>query len=188
VRLLRDPQVLLTVLCGIALVFSLFGLHPAIPYISVAFGSYFALGTAWSSLQEREVDVNLLMVLAAIGAVVVGQPVDAAALLFLFSLSSTLESLTMARTRSAIEGLIQLRPDQAIRVVDGREERVKVEALRIGDTIKVPPYEAIPVDGTVTEGQSGVDQSAMTGESQPVSKAAGTGSWPARGTWTGRSS
>lgn len=172
-KLLRDPQVILTVLCGIALAVSLFGLHPVVPYLAVGFGSYYALVSAWESLRERSIDVNLLMVLAAIGAVAVGQPLDAAALLFLFSLSSTLESLTMARTRSAIEGLIRLRPDQAIRVVDGREERVKVEALELGDTIKIPPYEAIPVDGTVLEGQSGVDQSAMTGESQPVAKARG---------------
>lgn len=172
-RLWRDPQVILTVLCGAALVLSLFRIHPAIPYFAVAFGSYFALVSAWESLRERSVDVNLLMVLAAIGAVVVGQPLDAAALLFLFSLSSTLESLAMSRTRSAIEGLIRLRPDQAIRIVDGREEKVSVESLRLGDLVKVPPYESIPVDGHVVAGQSSVDQSAMTGESVAVPKTVG---------------
>jgi len=172
-RLLRDPQVLLTVLCGLFLVAGLFHLHPIVPYLSVVCGSYFALRTAWESLRSKSIDVNLLMVLAAIGAVAVGQPLDAAALLFLFSLSSTLESLTMARTRSAIEGLIRLRPDQAIRVRNGVEERVKVEALQLGDTIKIPPFEAIPVDGQLIEGESSVDQSAMTGESIPVPKRPG---------------
>jgi Cd2+/Zn2+-exporting ATPase len=172
-RYLRDPQVVLTVLCGIALVVGFFNLHPAIPYLSVAFGSYFALKAAWVSLRERSIDVNFLMVFAAIGAVVVGQPLDAAALLFLFSLSSTLESLAMARTRSAIEGLIKLRPDTAIRIRDGEEERVRVEDLAIGDQIKIPSFESIPVDGVVLNGNGSVDQSAMTGESIPVAKSPG---------------
>ena len=93
---------------------SFFGLHPAIPYLSVAFGSYFALKSAYESLRERSIDVNFLMVFAAVGAVAVGRPVEAAVLLFLFSLSSTLESLTLARTKSAIEGLIKLRPETAL--------------------------------------------------------------------------
>lgn len=164
---------MLTILCGIALVLGLFSVHPAIPYFSVLFGSYFALKSSWESIRDRVVDVNILMVLAAIGAIVVGQPLDAAALLFLFSLSSTLESLAMARTRSAIEGLIRLRPDQAVRITNGVEEKVKVEELRIGDTIKIPPFESIPVDGQVISGQSAVDQSAMTGESVPVAKTTG---------------
>lgn len=172
-RLLRDPQVILTALCGIALIVGLFGIHPVIPYLSVAFGAYFALKSAWDSLRERSIDVNLLMVLAAIGAVVVGQPLDAAALLFLFSLSSTLESLAMARTRSAIEGLVKLRPDKAIRIRDGVEAKVPVEELKLDDLIKIPPFEGVPVDGVVVEGTSTVDQSAMTGESVPVHKVAG---------------
>lgn len=172
-RYLKDPQVVLTALCGIALIVGLFGIHPVIPYLSVAFGAYFALKSAWDSLRERSIDVNLLMVLAAIGAVVVGQPLDAAALLFLFSLSSTLESLAMARTRSAIEGLVKLRPDKAIRIQNGVEAKVPVEELRIDDLIKIPPFEGVPVDGVVAEGTSTVDQSAMTGESVPVHKVAG---------------
>lgn len=173
VRILKDPQVLLTALCGMFLVLGFLNLHPAIPYLSVACGSYFAVKSAWESLAARSIDVNFLMVFAAIGAVVVGQPLDAAALLFLFSLSSTLESLAMARTRSAIAGLVKLRPEQAIRIADEREELVRVEELRLGDLIRIPPFEPIPVDGKIEQGESTVDQSAMTGESQPVQKSAG---------------
>jgi Zn2+/Cd2+-exporting ATPase len=172
-RYLRDPQVVLTALCALFLVLGFFHLHPAIPYISVAFGSYFALTSAWSSVRNREVDVNLLMVVAAIGAVAVGNPLDAAALLFLFSLSSTLESLTMARTRSAIEALVQLRPDKAIRVDPDGDKKIPVEELVLGDRIRIPAFEAIPVDGEVVEGISTVDQSAMTGESIAVVKEPG---------------
>ncbi len=172
-RYLRDPQVVLTILCGITLAVGLFQVHPIIPYLSVAFGSYFALKSAWDSLSERSIDVNLLMVLAAAGAVIVGEPLDAAALLFLFSLSSTLESLAMARTRSAIEELVKLRPANAVLILDGTETVVPVERLRVGDLIKIPPFEGIPVDSIVVSGQSSVEQSAMTGESVPVAKSVG---------------
>jgi Cd2+/Zn2+-exporting ATPase len=172
-RFLRDPQVLLTLLCGVFLILGFLNLHAIIPYLSVLCGAYFALGSAWESVKSRTVDVNILMVLAAIGAIAIGQALDAAVLLFLFSLSSTMESLAMARTKNAIEGLIRLRPDQAIRISDGQEEKVRVEELKLKDRIKIPPFESIPVDGTVAEGSSSVDQSAMTGESVPVHKSFG---------------
>ncbi len=172
-RLLRDPEVILTTLCGVALALGYLGVHPWMPYLSVAFGSYFALKEAWHSLSHRSIDVHVLMVLAAIGAVIVGEPLDAAALLFLFALSETLASLAMARTRSAIEGLVKLRPSQAVRLREGREEKVPVEQLSLDDLIKIPPFEGVPVDAIVAEGQGSVDQSAMTGESVPVPKAIG---------------
>jgi Cd2+/Zn2+-exporting ATPase len=123
----------------------------------------------------------MLMVIAAVGAIVVdflGVPDhpagsgarDAAALLFLFSLSGTLEAFAMAKTRSAIEGLVKLRPSQALLVIDGVEQRVPVEQLKIDDLVRIPPFEPIPLDGEVVEGRSSVDQSVMTGESTPVSK------------------
>ncbi len=153
-------------------------------YAGVGFGAYFAFKSAWESLRSRSIDVNFLMVFAAAGAVAVGQPADAAALLFLFSLSSTLESLAMAKTRSAIEGLVRLRPSEAILIRSASdpqsaihspqsEQRVPVEALQIGDEIRIPPFESIPTDAEVVVGRSPVDQSAMTGESVPVEKGPG---------------
>jgi Cd2+/Zn2+-exporting ATPase len=172
-RYLRDVQTVLTALCGIALFASFVpGLELA-AIAAVLFGSYFALKSAWASLSAREIDVNFLMVIAAAGAVVVGQPKDAAALLFLFSLSSTLESLAMARTKSAIEGLIKLRPDEAIRVERDGDRRVRVEELKKGELIRILPFEGVPADGTIAEGNSSVNQAAMTGESEPVPKAPG---------------
>src|SRR4029077_5498500 len=112
-------QSILTGLCAVALVCALVSGNRWLAYASVAFGAYFALKSAWESLRCRSIDVNFLMVFAAIGAVAVGRPEDAAALLFLFSLSSTLESIAMAKTRSAIEGLVRLRPSQAVRIRDG---------------------------------------------------------------------
>jgi len=170
---LRDVQTLLTVLCGICLSLSFVVPGQWIAYLSVGFGSYFALKAAWSSLRERSVDVNFLMVLAAAGAVVIGEPTDAAALLFLFSLSSTLESYTLAKTKSAIEGLIKLRPEEATLVTNEGDQRIPVSQLKIGDQIRVAPYEHVPADGEVLQGTSTINQSAMTGESMPVAKADG---------------
>lgn len=142
-------------------------------WLGVLFGSYFALRSAFESLREKTLDVNLLMVLAAIGAVVVGHPEDAAALLFLFSLSSTLESMAMAKTRSAIEGLIKLRPKTALRLRGDEAEEVAVEALQPGDRVRVLPYQAIPSDGFILEGRCEIDESAMTGEARPAEKSEG---------------
>lgn len=172
-NLLTNVQSVLTGLCAIALVVALITDNHLIAYTSVAFGSYFALNSAWQSLRQRSIDVNFLMVFAAIGAVVVGHPEDAAALLFLFSLSSTLESIAMAKTRSAIDGLVRLRPSQAVRVRNGVDERVPVEDLELGDEIRIPPFESIPTDGEVISGETQVDQSTMTGESIPVIKGRG---------------
>jgi Zn2+/Cd2+-exporting ATPase len=166
-------QTWLTGLCGVSLVLAAVSANSWVAVVAVLFGSYFALRTAWASVSAREIDVNLLMVLAAAGAVVVGRPIDAAALLFLFSLSGTLESYAMSKTRSAIEGLIKLRPDRAIRIEGEGEEKVSVESLRLGDLVRVPPFESVPVDGVVLEGTSSVDQSAMTGESVAVTKTEG---------------
>lgn len=165
-------RVTLTVLCGVTLVIA-YILGPFWGYLSVAFGSYFAIQTAWESLRQRSLDVNFLMVLAAVGAVAVGRPADAAALLFLFSLSNTLETYAMAKTRSAIEGLIRLRPDRAIRLGPEGEQAVSTAELVPGDRVRVGAFENIPVDGEIESGSTQVNQAAMTGESVPVPRTTG---------------
>ncbi len=169
----RNLQVVLTALCALALLISFVPGASAVAYVSVLLGSYFALKSSYDSMMARQVDVNILMVLAAVGAVVVGQPADAAALLFLFSLSSTLESYTMARTRSAIEGLVKLRPSEALRVTPVGDERIAVEKIQIDDHIRIPAFETVPVDGEIIDGASSLNQSAMTGESIAVTKSVG---------------
>ncbi len=173
-KIFKDLQVVLTTLCGIFLVLSFFGLHPWVPYASVVFGSYFALKSAYEALQERNLDVNFLMVFAAIGAVALGHPSEAAVLLFLFSLSSTLEAFAMSKTKSAIEGLIKLRPDKAIKVTESGDASIHVNEIEVGDRIRVLPFEHIPLDGMLESGESSVNQSAMTGESVPVSVSPGS--------------
>ncbi|MEI6072367.1 MAG: heavy metal translocating P-type ATPase [Verrucomicrobiae bacterium] len=129
--------------------------------------------SAIASLREKVLDVDVLMVLAAIGAGIVGQPFEGALLLFLFSFSNVLQSYALQRTQKAIHSLLKLRPDKALVKRNGGTELVRVESLQVGEIVLVRPGEHIPVDGKITEGSSAVDESSLTGESMPVSKTVG---------------
>lgn len=142
-------------------------------------GAYFFAGqegvkSAIASLRERVLDVDVLMVLAAIGAAVVGAPFEGALLLFLFSFSNVLQRYAMERTHRAIESLLSLRPEEALVRRDGKMLKVALEELEIGEVVVVKPGEQIPVDGQLSEGETQVDESSLTGESMPVSKQAGS--------------
>jgi Zn2+/Cd2+-exporting ATPase len=163
----------LTVLCGLCLAASLVFSSPTASYAAIAFGSVHAVRSAWETLRQRQVDVNTLMLLAAVGSVIVGLPFEAGILLFLFSLSAALELYALGRTASAIEALVKLRPDQARLVGEAGDLMVPVEQIKVGDLVRILPFEAAPLDGQITEGQSSLDEAALTGESVPVSKEPG---------------
>jgi Cd2+/Zn2+-exporting ATPase len=140
---------------------------------SAVAGGWYTARSTWASLRRLEFDVNLLMLMAAAGAAAIGYAPEAAVLMFLFSLSNTLEVYTMGRTRRALHALLDLRPPRARVLRDGREVEVEADSVRVGETVVVRPGEAIAVDGTVTRGESLVDQANLTGESVPVPKRAG---------------
>jgi len=149
-------------------------------YVALAFilaylaGGLPAAKGAFLNLLEKKLDIDLLMVLAALAAAGVGEARDGAILLFLFSLASTLEAYAMGNTKRAVVALMKLRPDQAnLESAPGATTRVSVESLAIGMVVVVKPGERIPVDGSVLTGTSAVDQSSMTGESMPVDKEPG---------------
>ena len=130
--------------------------------------------SAIASLREKVLDVDVLMVLAAIGAALIGQPFEGALLLFLFSFSNVLQRHAMERTQKAIESLLTLRPSEAlVKRADGNI-KLAVEDLEIGEIVLVRPGEQIPVDGVISEGSTNVDESSLTGESMPVAKALGS--------------
>jgi Cd2+/Zn2+-exporting ATPase len=137
------------------------------------FGGQNGVRSAIASLKEKTLDIDLLMVLAALGAAAVGAPFEGALLLFLFSFSNILQSHALERTQRAIESLLTLRPEQALRKTLSGSELVPIESLKIGDVVIVRPGELLPVDGTVTEGNSHVDEASLTGESMPVTKSVG---------------
>jgi Zn2+/Cd2+-exporting ATPase len=130
---------------------------------------------SWEGLLERRLSIDFLMGAAAAGAALVGSPLEGAVLIFLFSLSNTLEHYALGRTRQAISRLMDLRPAEATLVDDGGREtgRVAVDDLVPGNAILVRPGERIAADGRVRDGRSAVDQAAITGESLPVSKGVG---------------
>lgn len=124
-------------------------------------------------LKEKDLDVDLLMIVAAAGAASIGYWLDGAILIFIFSLSGTLEEYTMEKTNRDIQSIMKLRPEEAL-VLQGKNERkVKVEELKKGDLVLVKPGERIPADGMVYEGISAVNQATITGESIPVDKMKG---------------
>lgn len=136
-------------------------------------GGLFGLEEGVKSLLKREINVDLLMVLAALGAATVNQWHEGAILLFLFSLSNVLQSYAMDRSRNAIRALLKLRPDQATIRRGGELVSVPVESLAVGDVIVIRPGERLPIDGLVTAGWSAIDQAPITGESMPINKEPG---------------
>lgn len=165
-------------ICGLALAIG-FGLSfvGSIPFLlilslyllSYLFGGFFTFFDAWDSLKEGHFDIDFLMLLAAIGAGILGEWAEGALLLFLFSLGHGLEHYAMGKARKSIAALAQLSPNTA--VLAANQQEVAVEKLQLLDRILIRPNSKIPADGVVVKGQSSVNQSAITGESIPVDKA-----------------
>ncbi|MFC8077169.1 heavy metal translocating P-type ATPase [Streptomyces sp. NPDC057307] len=126
------------------------------------------------ALKDRSLDVDLLMVVAALGAAAIGQVLDGALLIVIFATSGALEAVATARTADSVRGLLDLAPSTATRLLaDGTEESVVTEELAVGDTVVIRPGERIGADGRVREGVSEVDQATITGEPLPVTKEPG---------------
>jgi len=142
-------------------------------YISAYFfGGFFTFREAIENLRAGRFEIDFLMLVAAIGAAVLGEWFEGALLLFLFSLGHALEHYAMGRAKRAIEALAELAPQTATVLRDGKSQEVPVEELKLGDIVSVKPNERIPADGFVIKGESSVDQAPITGESVPVDKQA----------------
>ncbi|WP_042381142.1 heavy metal translocating P-type ATPase [Streptacidiphilus melanogenes] len=127
-----------------------------------------------TALKEKTLDVDLLMIVAALGAAAIGQVLDGALLIVIFATSGALEALATTRTADSVRGLLDLAPATATRLLDdGAEETVATEALAVGDVILVRPGERVGADGRVLDGASEVDQATITGEPLPVAKQEG---------------
>ncbi|MFJ8805877.1 heavy metal translocating P-type ATPase [Streptomyces sp. NPDC102490] len=125
------------------------------------------------ALREKTLDVDLLMIVAALGAAAIGQVLDGGLLIVIFATSGALEALATARTADSVRGLLDLAPTTATRLREGTEETVPTADLAVGDLVLVRPGERIGADGTVVEGTGEVDQATITGESLPVLKRPG---------------
>jgi Cd2+/Zn2+-exporting ATPase len=175
-------DVLLTALAGIGLLLGIIfqildassGVVVLMFLVTYLTGGIPAAKEAFADLRNGSLNIDLLMVLAALAAAGVGEVRDGAILLFLFSLAGTLEGYAMGSTKRAVASLMSLHPDTAWKKGEkGNIEKVAVEALVVSDVVIVKPGERIPIDGEVIVGEGAIDQSSITGESVPVDKSIG---------------
>lgn len=122
------------------------------------------------TIANKELNVEMLMIFAAIGSAAIGYWTEGAILIFIFALSGALETYTLNKSDKEISSLMNLQPEQALRIMNGKEEIVTVSELNIDDCILVRAGERIPADGVIVQGETSIDESAITGESVPISK------------------
>ncbi len=184
----EHADTLAALICGLLLFLGWFALH--LGWLGLAFlllpaayviGGYESAREGLTTLfKEKELDVDLLMIVAAIGAASLGLwrqeyhlIIDGAILILIFAISGALEGYAMQRTERSIRSLMSLTPDTARVLVQGREEEIPISQLKVGDEIVVKPGELIPTDGIILSGYSTLNQAAITGESLPVEKTVG---------------
>jgi Cd2+/Zn2+-exporting ATPase len=178
----RNPKVLTSAVSGVLLLIGfllgLTGVPAAITIVvyiaAILVGGYFFGREALEALIfERKVGIELLMLVAAVMAVLLGEPAEGAMLVFLYSISEAAEGYTEEKTRSAIKALMDLAPKRALVRRAGQEVEIPVEEVAVDDTFIVKPGQSMATDGVVIAGSSSVNQAPVTGESVPVEKQLG---------------
>ncbi len=182
------PEALAAVICGVflilgwlALQFSWIGLALILLPVAYVIGGYESAREGLTTLfEEKELDVDLLMIVAALGAAALGLwrqeyylIIDGAVLILIFAISGALEGYAMKRTERSIRSLMSLTPDTARVILHGQERILPIAQLKVGDIVLVKPGELIPTDGIIAEGYSTINQASITGESLPVEKTIG---------------
>ncbi|MEA5504387.1 heavy metal translocating P-type ATPase [Halotia wernerae UHCC 0503] len=184
----EHADTLAAVVCGFLLFLGWFALHLgwlgwAMLLLPAAYviGGYESAREGLTTLfKEKELDVDLLMIVAALGAASLGLwrreyhlIIDGAILILIFAISGALEGYAMRRTERSIRSLMSLTPDTARVLLEGQEEMLPINQLKVGDEIVVKPGELIPTDGVIISGYSTLNQAAITGESLPIEKTIG---------------
>lgn len=142
--------------------------------LAIVVGGYFFAREGIEKLfGKKVVGIELLMSTAALGAAALGEPLEAAMLVFLYSISEAAEGFTEQKTRAAVRALMKLVPKVALVRRDGADAEIPVESLAVGDVFIVRPGESVATDGEVVQGETSINQAPVTGESVPVKKAAG---------------
>lgn len=123
-----------------------------------------------ATYEKKNLNVEMLMIFAAVGSALIGYWAEGAILIFIFSVSGALETYTMNKSHKEISSLMELQPEEALLICEGIEKRIPVTELKVGDQILVKPGERVPSDGIISNGQTNIDEAAITGESLPVTK------------------
>ena len=172
-----QKEIALLAISGAALVVSIFDLLP-LPFDAawvaiVLCGVPIVLEALIGLITAFDIKADVLVSLALIASVLIGEDFAAGEVAFIMQLGALLEDVTVARARAGIEKLVHLTPQTARVVRDGGETIVPAEQVRVGDRLRVLPGESVPVDGVITSGQTSINQAVMTGESLPVDKTVG---------------
>ena len=175
----EKTEMIYSIICGVLLAtgFALSFVNGINAFIPIAiyigayfFGGFFTSKEAFEGISNGQFEIDFLMLVAAIGAAILGHWAEGALLLFLFSLGHALEHYAMQKARKSIKALTELAPKTAFKKVNNQLEETKIEDLIIGDIIVIKPNSAIAADGIVIAGNSSVNQAPITGESIPVEK------------------
>lgn len=145
----------------------------AVYALAILSGGAYTVRRAIHAARSLALDINVLMLVAVAGAMLLGQWGEGASVVFLFALAQLLEARAMERARGAISALMDLAPADAVRLRGGVEERVAVDDVRVGDRVLVRPGDKIPLDGRIADGRSEINQAPVTGESLPIDKGPG---------------
>lgn len=164
----KNGELILAIICGVLLALA-WGWDSWLLYaLSSMIGAIYKGKEAIQvAREEKKLDVNFLMLLAATGAISIGYWLEGNLLIFIFAMSGALESLTLAKSERDLSALLEMQPNEATRLTLDGEEIIKLDQIKIGDHLLVRPNERIPMDGTVLKGRSEVNQASITGESVP---------------------
>ena len=171
-------DVVCLVLAGISLLLSILDLVPALPFdpawvAIILCGIPILLEAVIGLVTAFDIKADVLVSMALIASVVIGEDFAAGEVAFIMQLGALLEDLTVAKARAGIEKLVRLTPRTARILREGAEEVVEASSVQVGDLLRVLPGEMVPVDGVIRTGETAIDQSVMTGESLPVDKGPG---------------
>ncbi|MBQ2227066.1 MAG: cation-translocating P-type ATPase [Methanobrevibacter sp.] len=174
----------MTILSGIflliAVIFKIFGIDTPV-YLNPAWGAVIISGIPMLLLamtrliREKWISSALLIAIAMVASLMIGEIFAAGEVAWIMALGALLEDWTVERAKKGLRNLINLTPQTGRRIVNGVEEEVLVDEIKIGDTLRILPGESVPVDGEIIEGTTSIDQSIMTGESLPIDKEVGDG-------------
>lgn len=166
-------DILLLIVSGISLVFSIFGLTKLAWIAIILCGIPIILEAIIGLVTAFDIKADVLVSIALIASVAIGETFAAGEVAFIMQLGALLEDLTVSKARAGIEKLVSLTPLTARRLKDGKEEIIASQFVQVGDSLRVLPGESVPVDGVITRGETSINQAVMTGESLPVDKTVG---------------
>lgn len=180
-RLWGDPRISLLACSGALTATALIGstlglsdwLEKTLLILAIVTGGFYPAKAGLSAARTMSMNINTLLILGVVGAVGLDLWDEAAILVFVYSLGNVLESHVVRKARGAIKSFIDLMPREALVKRDGQELTVRADELRVGDTVIVRPGEKIPIDGSVVQGESYVDEAAVTGEPMPSRRSVG---------------